>query len=183
MAADVARFCGWPDAAGSVWLDGCARGLGHRCFALVWTRDTLSALRSALSVATVPVLAYSVLHARPRELGVIKAAQTLPCPFSPCPWGRRRQTPPGAFCSPPTPPDSRWSPRLPCSAPRCRYPPWPGCSSSSASARSPTRSRICPRCPSRPTAWASCPPRTSQWRPHAQPPPARPLTHRRQRPM
>jgi MFS family permease len=51
---------------------------GHRRFALFWTGDTLSALGSALSVAAVPILAYSVLHASPGELGVIKAAQTLP---------------------------------------------------------------------------------------------------------
>jgi hypothetical protein len=33
---------------------------GHRRFALFWTGDTLSALGGALSVAAVPILAYSV---------------------------------------------------------------------------------------------------------------------------
>jgi hypothetical protein len=78
MAADVAGFCGWRDAAGSVWLGGCGRGSGDIAASLFWTGDTLSALGSALSVAAAPILAYSVLHASPGEPGVIKAAQTLP---------------------------------------------------------------------------------------------------------
>ena len=49
---------------------------GPRRFALFWTGDTLSALGSAHAVAAVPFQAYSVLHASPGEMGVIKAAQS-----------------------------------------------------------------------------------------------------------
>ena len=53
-------FCGWRDAAGSVWLWRVRTEVwGHRRFALFWTGDTLSALGSAPSVAAVPVAPFA----------------------------------------------------------------------------------------------------------------------------
>jgi len=49
-----------------------------RRFRLFWTGDTISAAGGALSAVALPLLALSVLHATDLEIGVLRAAQTLP---------------------------------------------------------------------------------------------------------
>jgi MFS family permease len=50
----------------------------HRRFRLFWTGDTISAAGGALSTVAVPLLALQTLHATDAQVGVLRAAQTLP---------------------------------------------------------------------------------------------------------
>lgn len=50
----------------------------HRRFRLFWTGDTISAAGGALSSVAVPLLAISTLHASGTEVGLVRAAQTVP---------------------------------------------------------------------------------------------------------
>ncbi|MFF5297493.1 MFS transporter [Paractinoplanes globisporus] len=49
-----------------------------RRFRLFWAADTISAAGGALSAVALPLLAIETLHASDTEVGVLRAAQTLP---------------------------------------------------------------------------------------------------------
>ncbi|WP_433307204.1 MFS transporter [Actinoplanes sp. CA-030573] len=52
--------------------------MAPRRFRLFWTGDTISAAGGALSAVALPLLAIETLHASDAEVGVLRAAQTLP---------------------------------------------------------------------------------------------------------